>query len=214
MALHYDSEVDVTNGSATDIEKVFAPNADSPELYIMANDKQYTRYTAGNQMLTIPLGIRLQMDMNVKFERVYAEGIDYATLVDSYTGQKIDLLRNAHTTEVLLADTIEGRYFLNIVLSTEPEFIPDEDVPTDIEQEQKESNSISIYVDDADGSVINVLGNGVELQTIYVSDMTGRTMQYNVTGSYASLNLPVAQGVYMVQVIGDNATRTEKVILK
>ena len=214
VALHYDSEVDVTNGSATDIEKVFAPNADSPELYIMANDKQYTRYTAGNQMLTIPLGIRLQMDMNVKFERVYAEGIDYATLVDSYTGQKIDLLRNAHTTEVLLADTIEGRYFLNIVLSTEPEFIPDEDVPTDIEQEQKESNSISIYVDEADGSVINVLGNGVELQTIYVSDMTGRTMQYNVTGSYASLNLPVAQGVYMVQVIGDNATRTEKVILK
>lgn len=214
VALHYDSEVDVTNGSATDIEKVFAPNADSPELYIMANDKQYTRYTAGNQMLTIPLGIRLQMDMNVKFERVYAEGIDYATLVDSYTGQEIDLLRNAHTTEVLLADTIEGRYFLNIVLSTEPEFIPDEDVPTDIEQEQEESNSISIYVDEADGSVINVLGNGVELQTIYVSDMTGRTMQYNVTGNYASLNLPVAQGVYMVQVIGDNATRTEKVILK
>ena len=214
VALHYDSEVDVTNGSATDIEKVFAPNADSPELYIMANDKQYTRYTAGNQMLTIPLGIRLQMDMNVKFERVYAEGIDYATLVDSYTGQEIDLLRNAHTTEVLLADTIEGRYFLNIVLSTEPEFIPDEDVPTDIEQEQEEGNSISIYIDEANGSVINVLGNGVELQTIYVSDMTGRTMQYNVTGSYVSLNLPVAQGVYMVQVIGDNATRTEKVILK
>ncbi len=214
VALHYDSEVDVTNGSATDIEKVFAPNADSPELYIMANDKQYTRYTAGNQMLTIPLGIRLQMDMNVKFERVYAEGIDYATLVDSYTGQEIDLLRNAHTTEVLLAGNIEGRYFLNIVLSTEPEFIPDEDVPTDIEQEQEKSNSISIYVDEADGSVINVLGNGVELQTIYVSDMTGRTMQYNVSGNYASLSLPVSQGVYIVQVIGDNTTRTEKVILK
>ncbi|MEE1183546.1 MAG: T9SS type A sorting domain-containing protein, partial [Paludibacteraceae bacterium] len=214
VVLHYDSEVDITNGSATDIEKVFAPNADSPELYIIANDKQYTRYTAGNQMLTIPLGINLKKDMNVRFERVYAEGIDYATLVDYYTGQEIDLLRNSHTTEALLAGNIEGRFFLNIVLSNQQEFTPDEDVPTDIEQELEENNAISIYVEKTDGSVINVLGKGVELETIYVSDMTGRTMQYNVSGNYASLSLPVSQGVYIVQVIGDNTTKTQKVVLK
>jgi hypothetical protein len=44
--------------------------------------------------------------------------------------------------------------------------------------------------------------------------MAGKTMKYNVKGYAATLNLPVAQGVYTLNVIGDKANRTEKVILK
>jgi hypothetical protein len=44
--------------------------------------------------------------------------------------------------------------------------------------------------------------------------MSGRTSQYNVSGSYANITLPVNKGIYLVQVIGDNLTRTEKVVIK
>ena len=44
--------------------------------------------------------------------------------------------------------------------------------------------------------------------------MSGRNSVYNVSGQYVELNLPVTQGVYTVKVIGDNATKTGKVILK
>ena len=63
-------------------------------------------------------------------------------------------------------------------------------------------------------NAIRVLTSGVELREIYVSDMSGRTMRYNVNGYSASIKLPVPNGVYLVQVIGDKLTRTEKVILK
>jgi hypothetical protein len=39
-------------------------------------------------------------------------------------------------------------------------------------------------------------------------------MSYDVNGYSATLNLPVAKGIYLVHVIGDKLTRTEKVILK
>ena len=64
------------------------------------------------------------------------------------------------------------------------------------------------------GNAIRVVGVGVDLQTIYVSDMAGRTMQYEANSNLVELQLPVAQGVYMVHVIGENATKTEKVVLK
>lgn len=214
VVLHYDTHVEVASGAATDAEKVFAPNADSPELYIMANDKKYTRLTVGSTMLTIPLGIRLQKDMNVKFEPVYFEGLNNVTLFDSFTGQSIDLLRNSFTTEALVAGEIEGRYFLNIELKEDTDYVPDDEVETDIEESTVSDCAINIYVNEAVGNEINIVAANVELETIYVSDMTGRTMQFDASGNSAMLRLPVSQGVYVVQVIGDKLTRTEKVIVK
>ena len=63
-------------------------------------------------------------------------------------------------------------------------------------------------------NAIRVITNGVELETIYVSNMAGRTMRYDASGYSAELTLPVPSGVYIVQVMGDKANRTEKVILK
>jgi hypothetical protein len=214
IVLHYNAQVEITNGTATDAEKVFAPNADSPELYIMANDKKYTRFTAGSTMVTIPLGIHLQKDMNVRFEPVYFEGLNNVTLYDSFTGQSIDLLRNPFSTETLIAGDIEGRYFLNIELKEESDYVPDDEIETDIEESIAPESAINIYVNEAAGNEISIVTANVELETIYVSDMIGRTMQFDASGNSAMLRLPVSQGVYVVQVIGDKLTRTEKVILK
>ena len=54
----------------------------------------------------------------------------------------------------------------------------------------------------------------MELETIYISDMVGHVYTYKVSGNSAFIELPVPAGVYVVSVIGDTASRTEKVILK
>jgi hypothetical protein len=134
--------------------------------------------------------------------------------VDTHTGKETDLLRNSYITETLVAGDIEGRFFLNLTLATEDnkEEDGDDNVATDVEENDATNGAINIFVDESNN--IRVATNGVELQTIYVSDMAGKIMKYNVRGYAATLNLPVAQGVYTLNVIGDKANRTEKVILK
>ena len=175
----------------------------------------YSRYTANSTSVVIPLGVRLKKDMNIKFSREYFENFSEATLVDTYTGKETNLLRNTYTTETLVAGTIEGRFFLNLgVALDEEEENPegDDDVTTEVEDSEIANGAINIFVNN-DNS-IRVITNQVELEAIYVSDMAGRTMKYDVKGYAAKLKLPVAQGVYTVTVIGDTANRTEKVILK
>ena len=200
--------------AATNVEKVFAPNVAYPELYIIANDEMYSRYTANSTSVVIPLGVRLKKDMNIKFSKEYFENFSEATLVDTYTGKETNLLRNTYTTETLVAGTIEGRFFLNLGVAVEEEETPegDDDVTTEVEDSEIANGAINIFVNN-DNS-IRVITNQVELEAIYVSDMAGRTMKYDVKGYAARLKLPVAQGVYTVNVIGDTANRTEKVILK
>ena len=216
VVLRYDELQPYGVANPSDAPKVFTANVNTPEIYVMANDNKYSRFTASSQMQTIPLGIRLKKDMNVKFEKVYFTDVNNVYLVDTYNNKKIDLLRHSYTTEALIAGDIEGRFYINIEPKEENQFTPDDedDVTTDVSESPEALSSISIYVDEADGKLIKVLGNNVELQTIYVSDMSGRTMKYEASGSYTTLKLPVMQGVYLVQVIGDKLTRNEKVIIK
>ena len=200
----------------SNVVKVFSPNVESPELYIVANDEIYSRYSVANESQMIPLGVRLKKDMNIKFERAYFQNFSEATLIDTHTDKEINLLRNTYTTETLVAGEIEGRFFLNlgVVVEEEEDNNGDDNVSTELEENEELANgAINIFVDDADNT-IKVVTNDVELQVIYVSDMAGRTMKYDVKGYAANLKLPVAQGVYTVSVIGDTASRTEKVILK
>ncbi len=214
VVLRYDELKDVNIASPADVEKVFSPNADAPELYIIANNGKYSRVDVDAMTQVIPLGIKLQKDMNVKFERAYFEGFNNVILTDTYTGAQYDLLRRSYTTEVLIAGDIEGRFYLNLEVRDNIVDEPDDNLTTDVEDATADVSSISIYVDDAADNTIRVVSNGTELETIYVSDMAGRTMRYDASGYAAALRLPVAQGVYMVHVIGENATRTEKVVLK
>ncbi len=198
----------------SNVVKVFSPNVDSPELYIVANDEMYSRYSVANESQMIPLGVRIKKDMNIKFEREYFQNFSEATLIDTYTDKEINLLRNTYTTETLVAGEIEGRFFLNLGVAVEEEEDNngDDNVSTEVEDNEMSDGAINIFVDS--DNTIRVVTNQVELKAIYVNDMAGRTMKYDVKGYAAALKLPVAQGVYTVSVIGDTASRTEKVILK
>ena len=196
-----------------DVTKIFTDNSTTPELYIVMYDNQYQRIHISNTETIIPLGIRLKKSMNVSFQKFSAEGFDKVTLVDKVLNTEYDLLNTKEViTEELSAGDIEGRFFLNLKETEEDDNIEgDDNVSTEIEEDSAEK-CINILVE-ADNTV-KVITNGVELENIYVSDMAGHTVGYKASGYSAVVELPVVQGVYMINVIGDTASRTEKVILK
>jgi hypothetical protein len=210
VVIRYDQEQEAFFEAPLNTPKVFTKNLYTPEVYIINNDAFYSRLYVGNGVTQVPLGLRLLRAMNVTFQKVYNEQFTTMILVDKKTGKEYDLLARDYTTEKLPKDTIEGRFYLNFAVEQQDDFQEDDDFVTDITDVT--DASINIYA--VDQQIIKVIANDVELQTIYVNDMTGRMMRYDASGSYAELQLPVAQGVYLVHVIGDKATRTEKVIVK
>jgi hypothetical protein len=152
--------------------------------------------------------------MSVRFEQVSETEFTVVTLVDKLTGKNYNLLGRSYTTEELPAGDLEGRFYLQV--STEDLF-PDhnEDENGDVSTEIEETTESNIQIlTSTNQSAIKVITSNVELETVYVSDMVGHIYTYQVSGNSAYIELPVPMGVYIVQVIGDTASRTEKVILK
>lgn len=204
--------------SLLNVKKVIAPNEDTPEIYAIGFDEELARICVNNMGKTIPLGIYLHKPMKVKFSKCYSKNVLSAILVDSHTNKEYDLMDRTFTTETLESGNIDGRFFLNLTTLDNDYYVEDEeegndDVTTNVNEDTLGENAINIFVRESD-NVIRVLTSDVILKNIYVSDMSGHTMSYDVNGYSATLKLPVAKGVYLVHVIGDKLTRTEKVILK
>lgn len=213
VVVRYDEEMDVTIESPLNTPKVFTKTMDTPEAYIMHNDAYYSRLYVGNGVTRIPLGIRLRKAMNVTFQKVYNKGFSSMILLDTQTGKEYDLLTRSYTTNLLPKGDTEGRFYLVFSVIPEDEYLPDDDMTTGVDEEVETANAdINIYT--VNGNTIRVVTNDVNLQTIYVSDMVGRTAKYDAEGNFAEIELPVVNGVYTVQVIGDKLTRNEKVIIK
>ncbi len=223
IVVRYDEFLGESEESALNTPKVFTKNADTPEAYIIHNEGQYARVDFGKDKVSIPLGVRLQKPMNLTFEKVYNNGYDEVVLVDTKTQKFYNLLKRNYTTDVLATGDTEGRFYLNLTISGDEDLEEegdnpggddledDDDVTTEVEETIEEAE-INIYT--VDNSVVRVSSVGTALKTIYVSDMTGRTDQYSVDGNYVELQLPVSSGVYTIQVIGETANKTGKVILK
>ena len=199
---------------SSDTKKIFSANAYAPDLYMIMYDGQYSRLHLGKTSQEIPLGIRIKNPMSIRFEQISETDFTVVKLLDKLTGKEYNLLGRSYTTELLEVGDLEGRFYLQV--STDDLF-PDEeeengDVSTSID-ESTEAN-IQIYADANQGNAIKVITNNVELETIYISDMVGHVYTYKVSGNSAFIELPVPAGVYVVSVIGDTASRTEKVILK
>jgi hypothetical protein len=177
----------------------------------MAHDKKLSRFITSNGEQMIPLGIQINSPMYTTFNVIHNSGFSKVILVDTQTGYEHDLLANPYTADILPKGVCEGRYFLNIA-SDNWEYDEDDDVTTSVDNALNDS-AISIYTV-PENNAVQVVANNVTLQKILVSDMMGRTLTYESSGNSALIHIPNAMGIYIIQVIGDNATRTEKVILK
>ena len=210
IIIRYDEQLTPGVQAPSDAEKVFAPNEDTPELYMIAYDKKLIRMNVASATQTIPLGVRLRKAMNVRFEKEYFRGFDKVILIDGLRGFEHDLAEAPFTTEILDAGDIEGRYFLNLV-PTEEDYESDDNTFTSV-TEETESGSINIYM--VEDNMVRIITNNVELQSVLVSDLLGKTVEYKAMGNFKDIVLPSVQGVYVIQVIGDKLSRTEKVIVK
>ena len=195
----------------TDAPKVFnAQETKLPDLYIMRYNEKWAGVRVPTYDEPIPLGIRVSAaDQTFVFSLENAQDMASVMLEDRLEGKTYDLLAGETcTVSGLKVGDCEGRFFLNVGAKEQTE---DDDVTTDVEDITTDN---SIYITSKGNAVVVSCSSDVELQTIVVNDMSGRTATYNVSGQYVELNLPVVQGVYLVKVIGDTATKTGKVILK
>ncbi len=194
----------------TDAPKVFnAQETKLPDLYIMRYNEKWAGVRVPTYDEPIPLGIRVSAAGQTFVFSLDSEA-DMATVMleDRLEGKTYNLLAGETCTVTDLAvGDCEGRFFLNVGAKEQVE----DEVVTDIEDSISDKN---INILSKEQRIIVSCNNEVELQTIIVNDMSGRSSVYNVSGQYVELNLPVTQGVYTVKVIGDNATKTGKVILK
>ncbi len=201
----------------TDAPKVFN-NSDNtvPELYVMRYNKEWAGMVVPTMEEPIPLGVRTtKKNVSIRFSISEIRGIASATLEDRMLGVTYNLGTEECVIESLPKGVTEGRFFLNLKAA---EVTPDEEegegdeITTEAEEEFSSESGISI-VGNSEGIVVSS-SSDINLQAIYVNDMSGRTAKYAVSGHFAEIKLPVAQGVYTVSVIGDTASKTGKVILK
>ena len=196
----------------TDAPKVFnAQETKLPDLYIMRYNEKWAAVRIPSYNEAIPLGIRVSA-RNQTFVFSLDNMVDISSVIleDRLEGKNYDLSAGETCiVEDLEVGDCEGRFFLNI---GEPKEEDPDDTPTDVEEELSSENGISI-ISKKNGVIVSC-SSDIELQTIYINDMSGKTAAFRVSGQYAEIELPVAQGVYTVNVIGDTASKVGKVILK
>ena len=190
---------------------------EAPEMYMVAHDKKLSRLIVSSGEQMIPLGIQVNSPMYVTFKVTKNSGYKKAILVDTYTGLEHDLLKRAYTADILAKGVCDGRYYLNVSLKNdkpeEEEDNNDEDVSTTVD-EATNNYAINIYQNTKGDNIINIVTSSVELQSILISDLKGHVVEHKVSGNYARIRVQGNTGIYIVKVVGDKLTRTEKVIIK
>ena len=195
----------------TDAPKVFnAQETKLPDLYIMRYNEKWAGVRVPTHEEPIPLGIRVSAEDQIfVFSLENMVNMSSVILEDRLEGKNYNLSAGETCiVEGLEIGDCEGRFFLNL---GEPKEEESDDTTTDVEDI---SSDKGISIISTQSSVIVSCSSDIELQTIYINDMSGKTAAFRVSGQYVEIELPVAQGVYTVNVIGDTASKTGKVILK
>ena len=202
---------DIINYSL-DASKIFNTMEPSlPDLYAIRYNKRLSGLVIPTISEPIPLGINVSAeDQSFTFSLKRTSLQSDIILEDRYTGKQCNLSEGLkYTVDDLPIGLCEGRFYL--MLQEQEEERPGDDVSTEVEDGQSSAASIDIFTQG--NSVVVSASSDVELMQVIVSDVSGRHQLYNVSGQYVQLNLPVATGVYTISVIGDKATRVEKIRL-
>lgn len=210
----YDADKADTFDGMIDSEKLFNDqDLNVPEMYMMAYSKKLSQKGINKQTEIIPLGIRTNVEKSLKFTRQSTDGYEEVILEDRQSGTTYDML--ATNAEYIInnvpAGNNEGRFYLHLTVAEDriPSTIGEETIGSS----DAEELDIAIF---AQGKQVTVSSSqNLVIETILVSDMAGRTQVFTASNPHFNqLNLQVAQGTYIVKVIGDKATKEAKVIIK
>ena len=184
-------------------------NYSVPELYIMEYGKNLSSLKTPDINRTIPLGLRISQPTTVQFKLGKVSDIEKIELVDKFEGKSYDILSGDVCTVVLPATTYEDRFYLNLGLGEDV----DPDIPTIVEDSDDADGKIEIF---SQGSNVMLVSNSnVTLKEVYITDAVGRTEVRTLNDAHYNV-LPInkSAGVYIIKAVGDNMSRTEKVIIK
>ena len=205
----YDELKDEEANNVLDAPKIFNKMETSlADLYIIGGSKKWSGLVVPTLTEPIALGINVNSaDQSFTFSLKKSTLSADVILEDRFTNTKYNLSEGEIClVEGLQAGACEGRFYL---LLAEQEVEEDPEVSTDVEENLK--GGIDIY--SQGNSVVVSSSSDIELMQVVVSDIAGRSQVYNVSGQYTQLTLPVNNGVYTISVIGDKATKVEKIKL-
>ena len=207
ISISHDELKDDAADYAVDAPKLFNDmESNLADLYVMRYDSKWAGLTVPTVEESIPLGIKVRT-ANQKYKfNLLNSNLDCDIILEDRQEAKEYNLSAGEVCEVsnLAVGDCRYRFYLKTSESAEE----DEDVTTDV-FESEVSTSIDIY---ANGNSVTVSSND-NIRSIIVSDLSGRQMNYNVNGQYIVLDLPVASGIYTINVIGDNTSRIAKLKL-
>ena len=195
----------------TDAPKVFNGKQTAlAELYVMRYDKKWAGISIPEMTKPIPLGVKVASNDQKFIFSLAKSNLPYEIfLEDRQEGKTYNLSAGERcVVEDLVAGNCEGRFYINLQEILEED---EEDVPTEVEETTSSNPAIDIFTNE--NTLVVSANSEVELQTIVISDMSGKHQVYKVSGQYVVLSLPVSTGVYTVNVVGDTASVIEKVKL-
>lgn len=199
----------------TDAPKVFNGKQTAlAELYVMRYDKKWAGISIPEMTKPIPLGVKVASNDQKFIFSLAKSNLPYEIfLEDRQEGKTYNLSAGERcVVEDLVAGNCEGRFYLMLSENEEEELPEDGDeITTDAEETESLANGIDIFTQE--NSIVVSCNSEMELMQVVVSDVAGRHQVYNVSGQYVKLDLPVSTGVYTISVIGDKATRVEKIKL-
>lgn len=207
ISISHDELKDDAANYAVDAPKLFNDMEENlADLYVMRYDSKWAGLTVPTVEESLPLGIKVRTANQKHRFNLLNSNLDCDIILEDRQEAKEYNLSAGEVCEVsdLVVGDCRGRFYLKTSESQEE----DEDVTTDV-FESEVSTSIDIY---ANGNSVTVSSND-NIRNIIVSDLSGRQMNYNVNGQYIVLDLPVASGIYTINVIGDNTSRIAKVKL-
>lgn len=207
--IRYDELKDDKANYSVDAPKIFnSKESTLPDLYAIRYSKNWSGLSIPTLSEPIPLGVRVNADNEIfTFSLKRASGDFNIILEDRQLSKQYNLSEGEIcVVDDLVAGNSEGRFYLLLSENIKEE---GDDVTTDIEDNSILNGGIDIFTDDN----FIVVSSDVELHSVIVSDLAGRSKTYRVSGQYVQLDLPVNIGVYTISVIGDKATRVEKIKL-
>ena len=211
--VRYDALKDDEENNSLDAPKIFNTMETSlPDLYTIRYNKMWAGLVIPTISEPIPLGINVgkanqKFTFSLKKSTLPADVI----LEDRKTERQYNLSAGERCyVDDLEKGTCEGRFYL-MLQEREVELPEDDDVTTEVEDNQTSNGGIDVFTQGK--SVVVSASSDIELEQVIISDMTGRHQVYNVSGQYVQMNLPVNTGVYTISVIGDKQTRVEKIKL-
>lgn len=176
-----------------------------PDLYILRYGMKLSGLTIPTLENAIPLGVKVKQKINLKFAMYGDTQFEEATLTDMVTGTVTNLLSDSYSI-TLNKGIYEDRFFLNLKASDNVQTVVKES-DADVEND--------IFIAGSNKQVIISSTPGVYLQEAYVTDMAGRTYSVALKGDhYNEVKINGSEGVYIIKAVGDNMSKTEKVIIK